>query len=315
MTSTARPYLHPQDFPRLTAFLSQVRTDVQQAHYLHVGDLTWQMFHMLGAYQPADLVHIWEDAQEHMLGFVLLYPAYGGFDLQLHPQHRGGPLETEMLQWAERHLPSIDSRFTLVNNHDTLRVTLLREHGYLPDGEWFYVERRLNAALPQPALPPGFTLRSVADDEDAAARALVLGAAFGAPPQPERYRYFMHAPGYVSDLDIVAVAPDQRFAAFAMGWLDPVTKVGQFEPVGTAPDFRRQGLGQAVLYEGLRRLQQYGAERVIVIVEAAEEAAVQLYAAVGFEKRWSLTLYTKRSTLEEGVRAPAANSNPVNPVP
>ncbi len=77
-----------------------------------------------------------------------------------------------------------------------------------------------------------------------------------------------------------------------MCWVDPLTKVGQFEPVGTAPDFRRQGLAQAVLHEGLRRMQQRGAERAIVIVEAAEEAARQLYAAVGFEDQWELTLYS-----------------------
>jgi mycothiol synthase len=83
-----------------------------------------------------------------------------------------------------------------------------------------------------------------------------------------------------------------------MCWVDPVTKVGQFEPVGTAPGFRRQGLAQAALCEGLRRMQQHGAERVIVIVEAAEEAAHQLYAAVGFEKQWSLNLCTKHSTAD-----------------
>jgi len=103
----------------------------------------------------------------------------------------------------------------------------------------------------------------------------------------------MQAPGYVRDLDIVAVAPDQRFAAFAMCWVDQGNRVGQFEPVGTAPEFRRQGLGQAVLVEGLRRMYQHGAERVIVIVEAAEEAACALYASVGLREQWSLSWYTK----------------------
>jgi ribosomal protein S18 acetylase RimI-like enzyme len=62
-----------------------------------------------------------------------------------------------------------------------------------------------------------------------------------------------------ADLDIVAIALDQRFAAFATCWVDQGNRVGQFEPVGTAPEFRRQGLGQAVLSEGLRRMQQHGA--------------------------------------------------------
>jgi mycothiol synthase len=109
----------------------------------------------------------------------------------------------------------------------------------------------------------------------------------------------MDAPGYVRDLDIVAIAPNQSLAAFALCWVDPANKVGQFEPVGTAPEFRQQGLGQAVLYEGLRRMQQHGAERVIVIVESADVAACRLYASVGFEHQWNLNLYTKNATTVE----------------
>jgi ribosomal protein S18 acetylase RimI-like enzyme len=136
-------------------------------------------------------------------------------------------------------------------------------------------------------------VRPVLGGQEASMRASVLAAAFEAPPQPERYRHFMQAPGYVPELDIVAVAPDKRLAAFAMCWVDQNTQVGQFEPVGTAPEFRRQGAGRATLTEGLRRMQQHGAERVIVIVEAAEEAACALYTSVGFERRWSLSWYTK----------------------
>jgi mycothiol synthase len=293
MTISSHPYQHLQDFERLTSFLSHLRTTVQHSHCLHVGDLTWQLFHMLADYSPADLVQIWQDADAHILGFVLLYPAYSFFDLQLHPCHRGGALEATMLEWVHQHGMSAGRLSTLVNNRDVARVSLLTRCGYRPNGEWQYLERLLNDAPPHPALPSGFVLRSVRGDHEAAARATVLGAAFGAPPDPQRYQHFMHAAGYVRDLDLVAVAPDQRLAAFAMCWVDRVTKVGQFEPVGTAPEFRRQGVAQAVLAEGLRRMQQEGAERAIVIVEAAEQAASQLYVAVGFEQQWSLTLYTR----------------------
>jgi mycothiol synthase len=296
MPITAHAYRHPQDFARLVSFLSHVRTDVQHTHCLHVGDLTWQMFHMLSDYPPADLVQIWEDTHGDILGFVLLFPPYGGFEVQLRPQDRDTALEAELLQWAEQHLPATTGRSTLVNNHDTTRLTLLTDSGYAPQGEWLYLERRLNDPLPHPCVPTGFSIRPVSDEHEASARATVLGAAFDAPPRPEWYQRLMQAPGYVRDLDIVAVAPNQRFAGFAMCWVDQGNRVGQFEPVGTAPEFRRQGLGRAVLAEGLRRMQQYGAERVIVIVEAAEEAACALYASVGLSEQWSLSWYTKDRT-------------------
>lgn len=293
MMFTNHPYRHPIDFDRLNTFLSQVRVDIHHSHYLHRGDLTWQLFHMLADHPPANLIQIWEDAQEQILGFVLLYPPYGFFDLQLHPQQRGTALEAIMLDWAEENLHAPASRSTLVNHHDTTRRNLLTQHGYLAQGEWHYLERRLIDPLPLPHLPPGFSIRSLLNEDDAVARAVVLGAAFGAPPQPDRYRQLMHAPGYVRDLDIVAVAPDQSLAAFALCWVDPANKVGQFEPVGTAPEFRQQGLALAVLSEGLRRMQQHNAERAIVIVESEEEAACRLYASVGFEHQWNLSLYTK----------------------
>jgi len=131
----------------------------------------------------------------------------------------------------------------------------------------------------------------VQDASEAGARAAVLAAAFGAPAQPERYQQLMQAPGYTIELDLVAVAPDGRFGAFAMGWIDPVNKVGQFEPVGTAPDSRRMGLGRAVLLEGMRRMKVRGAESVMVIVEEAEQAARELYGSVGLKPCWQLSLY------------------------
>lgn len=293
MTVAIRPYQHPQDFSRLTTFLSQVRSDIANVHYLHTGDLSWQLFHMLAAYPPSDLIYIWEDSDGGVLGFVLLYAAYGGFELQLHPHERHHLLTPQTLQWIEQRFLTIPVRSTLVNDNDTAYITLLSEQGYTASGTWDYMERSLQDLPVSLPLPYGFTVRSVAGDEEAPLRAAVLAAAFDAPSQPQRYQRFMHALGYVRDLDIVAVAPDGHFAAFAMSWVDRDSKVGQFEPVGTAPDERHQGLGRAVLVEGLRRMHQQGAERAIVVVEAAEEAAVRLYQSVRFRKQWSLTWYTK----------------------
>jgi ribosomal protein S18 acetylase RimI-like enzyme len=312
MSLSSRPYRHPQDYDNLAGFLGRARADIHHSHYLHIGDLTWQLYHMLSDERPADLIQIWEDASAQVVGFVLLYPAFGFFDLQLDPHRREHNLEGEMLRWAEQRLAHAESMYTLVNNRDDARLALLMTHGYEPNGEWLYLERRLDQALPHPPVPPGFAVRSVAGDHEATARATVLAAAFGAPPSPERYRQFMHAPGYMQDLDIVAAAPDGRFAAFAMGWADRVSRVAQFEPVGTAPDFRRQGLAQAVLAEGLRRMQQHGADRAIVVVDASETAACQLYESVGFAHQWSLMLFTKtREGLGEAPRGyPALPKTP-----
>lgn len=147
--------------------------------------------------------------------------------------------------------------------------------------------------LPRPAAPAGYQVRPVQGMHEAEQRAAVLAAAFGAPTQPERYRRLMTTPGYMPSLDIVAVEATGQFGAFALGWVDPVSKVGQFEPVGTAPTFRRLGRGRAVMVEGMRQLHAAGAERVIVIVEQAEDAARRLYRSVGMVSQWRLFLYAE----------------------
>ena len=65
------------------------------------------------------------------------------------------------------------------------------------------------------------------------------GAVFGAPHM---------------EYEWVVVAPDGRFAAFTNLWIDQVNRSMLFEPVGTHSDFRRQGLGKALMLYALRRM-------------------------------------------------------------
>lgn len=96
----------------------------------------------------------------------------------------------------------------------------------------------------------------------------------------------LQRPEYLPELDLVVAAPDGRLAAFCIFWLDrdPVREVsGQIEPLGVRPEFRGLGLSRAILVQGLRRLQQHGAERVYVITDNFRDAALGTYRAVGFE--------------------------------
>jgi ribosomal protein S18 acetylase RimI-like enzyme len=298
VSATSRPYRGEHDFTALQTFLAHTRIAVDQIHYLHTGDLTWQLFHMLADFDRSQIVHLWHDAQGSLIGFVLIYPPFGSFDLQIHPAWRGAALEADMLIWAERQLQALALRehprfATLVNQQDTRFTALLENRGYVRGGEWLYMQRSLGSPiLPNPP-PQGFTVRNVNGLDEAEARATVLGHAFEAPPFVERYRKLMQAPGYDRDLDLVAVDADGRFGAFAICWVDDLNKQGQFEPVGTAPAFRRLGLARAILYEGLHRMQARGAENAFVIVEREELAARRLYESVGFAPTWSLHWFSK----------------------
>jgi ribosomal protein S18 acetylase RimI-like enzyme len=97
------------------------------------------------------------------------------------------------------------------------------------------------------------------------------------------YEGLRQAPGYLPELDLVVVAPDGRFAAFCLCWLDPVNRIGEFEPVGTHPDFRRRGLAQAVQMAGWQRMKAFGAQQVLVMTPSHNEAAIALYTSLNFK--------------------------------
>ena len=79
-------------------------------------------------------------------------------------------------------------------------------------------------------------------------------------------------------------------------WYDDENRVGEFEPVGTHPDYRRQGLGAAVCLYALRRLQEEGTGQAVVYAGGGEEdeGARALYEGVGFRPHTRAVQVRKR---------------------
>ena len=110
---------------------------------------------------------------------------------------------------------------------------------------------RLAGFARRPSLAEGYRIRPLAGPDEIPARVEVHRAAF-TPSRltVEKYERLQTLPHYRTDDDLVVVAPDGGFAAFAMAWWDPAGLVGEFEPVGTHPDHQRRGLSRALLTGG-----------------------------------------------------------------
>jgi ribosomal protein S18 acetylase RimI-like enzyme len=109
----------------------------------------------------------------------------------------------------------------------------------------------------------------------------------GEPPDeeiPGRERA-QGAPNFRKDLTIVAVAPDGAYAAFSGMWVVPENRVAYVEPVATDPDFRRMGLGRAVVSEAIRRAFAEGAEVAWV------GSGLEFYRAIGFRHGYRSRLW------------------------
>jgi mycothiol synthase len=291
-----RAYEGTHDLERVKSLLMQARTMSPHSGYLHVGDLVWRVFYLLRDLAPREIITLWEDARGELWGFTLCYK--DAFDLQVLPTLRGSRAERGAFAWSERRAAEIarglrevgDSTpvtlYTDIYADDAILRKLVEEAGYEPALEWLVTMRPLTDPLPEPALPGGFVVRHVAGTHEAEKRADVHFAAFSphSSMTAEAYEAFMRAPGYTAELDLVTVAPDGRFASFAMCWYDPVNRSGAFEPVGTRPDFQGMGLGKVVMAEGLRQLKRLGAETALVLSEKDNLAAQALYGSMGFEE-------------------------------
>jgi mycothiol synthase len=298
MTIPARQYRDERDLEAMRRLLMSAGGDAYRTGYLHAGDVVWRVWDTLIAYDPRRIVGVWEAEGGNLLGFALFYPMYAGFDLQVHPGHRGGELEEGMLAWAEGraleltrqegHAGAIDAWDVFEEDAD--RIASLERRGFArrPDDMYCLATRSLDATIPASELPAGYVVRGLAGDEDVAER-----VAHRPELTKERYQAFMRAPGYDRDLDLVAEVPDGRFGAYCICWMDPVNAVGELEPVGTRPGFRRQGLARAVVLEGLRRMRTRGAHTALVCFEEDNIPAQRLYESLGFTVRSTIYTYTK----------------------
>ena len=150
------------------------------------------------------------------------------------------------------------------------------------EGEDAVMKRDLDH-IPEPTPPPGFLIRPVAGDHEAPLLAEVHNSAFHPKWTAARYLDVIRCDGFDAGRELVMVAPDGRFAAFAVVWFDPVSRVGLFEPVGCHPDFRRRGLTKALLYAGCARMRAAGMAMATVGYGVSNAAAVGLYKSAGFE--------------------------------
>ena len=95
-------------------------------------------------------------------------------------------------------------------------------------------------------------------------------------------------PHYNPKLAVFIVAPNGDYAAHCGTWYNPDTEICYVEPVVTIPEYRKCGLGKAIVYESINRCIDLGAKKAIVISDQ------QFYYRIGFEKYSMCQLWEKK---------------------
>mgnify|MGYP000860837960 FL=1 len=305
-----RSYQKEEDYWRIREFLREVflLNNCYERSW-HVARLDYTRQHILlncTKLHLDDVAYIGE-VEGKIAAFIVADGDMGEAHFSVHPSFRTPELEEEMLKVAEEHLSeeingSRSLRLWAVDS-DKLRESILEKHGYSKQS-WAECQWRckLDQPIPKAQVAPGYTVRSLGDGLELLERCYASGLGFHEGDIKYAienrdditwYRNIQRAPLYRRDLDLIAVAPDGSIVAFCTIWFDDVTRSGYFEPVATVPKYRRLGLAQAVMTEGLHRLQQMGA--TTAFVGGFSQAANSLYERVmgpehelyvPWEKKW-----------------------------
>jgi len=241
-------------------------------------------------------IGIWE-ANGRIASVVNYELRLGEAFFQVRPEFKH--LLPEMLTFADANLfnESDDGSPTLkvfINDFDLEFLKLVRAGDYQRREEFDRPMTQMIIPQPFPAieLPDGFQLWSLAEKNDLKRIDRVLWRGFNHPGEPpadslEGRRRMQSGPHYLKEVNIVAEAPSGEFVAFGGLWLDPLHRFAYVEPVATDPDYRRMGLGTAVVMESVRRAAEIGATEVYV------GSTMPFYQSMGFTFLYSQQCWMK----------------------
>ncbi|TFG95866.1 GNAT family N-acetyltransferase [Candidatus Thorarchaeota archaeon] len=180
---------------------------------------------------------------------------------------------------------------------DSSRPQVLTERDYEDYGlhEYNY-EFPLNVSIPNNRLPEGYSIRSVSNEQDYLKYIEVIGSVYDHCRQHmtiEKMRFMTQAEFYHQDLTLAAVDDSGRFVGFCMFRLDPLTNIAEMELLDVHPDFRNQGLEEAMLSEGLQRVMKYRPILLCVVEVDVSEPLNEKLESAGFIRSVKMNMWGK----------------------
>jgi ribosomal protein S18 acetylase RimI-like enzyme len=193
-----------------------------------------------------------------------------------------------MLNWVEvrfRQKVFFDKQLKIeTSESNPFLEKLLLSQGYEKDSG-FYIFREKDLTSRQNELvilPPGFTIQHIKTPEDLKRFHRGTELVFNFPDNPDVYQILRQAPSFLPELDLIVLSPEGKIASFGSVWFDRTLSLAEFEPVGTVPEFRKMGLGSALIAEACNRLRRLGCRKVSVMSWRESDGANRLYERAGF---------------------------------
>ena len=262
---------------------------------------------------------LWENIDSKLVGFGSLWITEpsdaidGHLLIHVHPNFRDYGLESEIIQWGEARMRQVRQKrgFEVklrsgCRDSFSERITTLENHGFTVARYFFRMERSLLEPIPEPELPEGFILKKTNQQQDAA---LWWAELFNQAFQDhwnhhdvtvENLLHWLNNENYRPELDLIVINPDGQFVACCYAEIFPEEnlhkerKQGWIEVLATRREYRRMGIGKAILLSNLHRLKAAGMDVAKLGVDADNpNGALGLYESIGFQKIYTSLSYVK----------------------
>ncbi len=281
--------------------------------YWTAGKSTVGTFHTLFD-SPSSHHKFWSDETGRYQAYLWLHPEpsdtivgnENSWQMLIHPNERTRTLVDTVIACAEDELSKlVDENIakgpieTVAYGEDTWLVSVLAAYGYARhEALEVYMRCSLDRVMDKPGLASGYTIRPLDAENDTYQRAGVQSDAFAGEPEPgawaiENVARFLRWYDGRDDLDLVATTACGEIASFAVFLVDPITLVGELDPVGTRAAHQRKGLSKAILFSGLQYLKSKNMEHAVVRTGVENTPAIRTYESVGFEVVDHLYRYIK----------------------
>ncbi len=324
---TMRSYRGECDLQAIATFLNLCETVDQLGRYYSVSEMRRELSEP--GFDPEQDVRLWTDEMGQLIAYAQMWiprqseqstSADSFLWFRVHPTVREWGLEPNILAWSEvriwevgrsRNLPARLQSSCRDSQGD--RISLLQNHGFVYERCFLRMERSLTEPIPMPQFPAGFTLSHSQGQQDIEARLDLHNQAFSDhwnfyPTTIEELAHWETDENHRPELELLAIAPDGSYAAFCLCRMDREDnaqrgcQMGVISSLGTRREFRRQGLGRAMLLTGLQKLRLEGMEVAKLGVDTENvNLALALYESVGFRRVFANLTYVKEVEIEAEV--------------
>jgi len=284
MTVTCRTYSPEPFFSQDQKLVRDFLLRINHAE-LYDPNFTWTRWEWMTTHAALDQsmlsrIGLWED-EGHLVALATYETSLGEAFLITDPRYRD--LIPSMIDYAKEHLSNENGLTLVVADNDRVAQRFAAEKGFMPTTKGDHtsaidLDNRFDYTLPE-----GFRIISKEESWDWYKYHRIMWRGFNhedpVPFDEERIavrKQMLSSPMIRPELVLAVVSPQGEYVAHCGAWYRPGDLSAEIEPVATDPDYRKKGLGKAVVFEALKRCAKLGAKQAMV------GSSQQFYYSIGF---------------------------------